>query len=329
MKRIARIGYGLLLVLSFGLAPASHAQTPVTLESAQVELWPEYDRPEMLVILAGSLPADTQLPTTLSVRLPPAATLHAAAQRDDAQGGLINATYTTGIVDGSTVVTLTLTQPNFHLEFYDGSLVSDGRQRRYTFTWPAEWTAAATRVRVQEPAGASNLTVTPTLSPAGKGDFGLEYLAGDLGAIRADQATRIDLTYDKTATALSAETAPTTSLPPAAGSSLLPAPVVIGLAVLVGALLLGIWLWNRQRRPVSVSPRRTAAGSRSPAPASKPVRPATSTPAPPTPRQSDNPLPAASPHSASTTPRFCTQCGQPLQAGDRFCRACGTAVRST
>lgn len=328
MKRIARIGYGLLLVLSLSLAPASHAQSPVTLESAQVELWPEYDRPEMLVILAGSLPAATQLPATLTVRLPPAGTLHAAAMQD-AQGELVNATYTSGIIDGSTVVTLTLTQPNFHLEYYDGGLVADGSHRRYIFAWPAEWATATARVRVQEPAGASNLIVTPTLSAAGKGDFGLEYLAGDLGTIRAGQATRIDLTYDKTATALSAETAPTTSLPPAAGSSLLPAPAVIGLAVLLGALLLGIWLWNRQRRPVSVSPRRTAAGSRSPAPASKPVRPATSTPAPPTPRQTDNPPPAASPHSASTTPRFCTQCGQPLQAGDRFCRACGTAVRST
>ncbi len=338
MRRMVRLGYGLLIVLVFCLVAVSHAQTPVTLESAQVELWPEYDRPEMLVILAGTLPAATQLPATLTVRLPPAGTLHAAAMKD-AQGELVNATYSSGMIDGSTVVTLTLTQPNFHLEYYDGGLVSDGSHRRYTFTWPAEWATAAARVRVQEPAGASNLTVTPTLSPAGSGDFGLDYLAGDLGAIGAGQAVRIDLSYDKISPALSSETAPTTSGPPAAGSSLLPAPVVVGLAVLVGAVVLGIWLWNRQRRPAGAAARRRAAAKPSRAPASNPARTATSNPAPPrttsanpaapaSPRPDSSP-PAASSSPASTAPRFCTQCGQPLQPGDRFCRVCGTAVRST
>lgn len=323
MGTMPRIGLRLLLLLMLVFAPTSQAQAPVTLENAQVELWPEYDRPEMLVILAGDLPADTPLPATLAVRLPPAGTLFAVAIRD-AQDELVNTSYTTGLVDGATVVTMTLTQPNFHLEYYDGALVMDGNQRRFTFTWPAEWSTAAARVRVQEPAGASNLTVTPPLSPSGRGEFGLDYLAGDLGAIQAGQPVQVELTYDKTSTGLSAGTSTGSAAPvPAAGSSLLPAPVVIGLAVLVGAVVVGLWFWNQRRRPAPASARRSRAASRSSAPAARSGRPmpGSQVPAASPPREE----PAA---SATTTPaRFCTQCGQPLQAGDRFCRVCGAAVR--
>jgi hypothetical protein len=305
------------------IAPHSLAQAPITLESAQVELWPEYDRPEMLVILSGNLPADTQLPVTLTLRLPPASTLFAVALRD-AQDGLVNTPYTTDLVDGASVVTMTLTRPNFHLEYYDGALVMDGNRRRFTFTWPDEWSTAAARVRVQEPAGASNLTVTPPLSAAGTGEFGLDYLAGDLGAIRAGQPVQVELTYDKTSTGLSADTNTGTAAPvPTAGSSLLPAPVVIGLAVLVGALVVGLWFWNQRRRPAPASARHSRVANRSSAPAARSGRPT------PAPQVSAASPPKEDPAAAATTTpaRFCTQCGQPLQAGDRFCRACGAAVR--
>ncbi len=316
MGTTARIGYGLLLWLTLCLAPMSHAQPPVTLESAQIELWPEYDRPEMLVILSGNLPVDTSLPANLTLRLPPASNLFAVAQRDE-QGELVNATYSTGLVAGSTLVTMTLTQPNFHLEYYDGALVTDGDRRQFTYTWPAEWSTAAARVRVQEPAGASNLTVTPPLNPAGTGEFGLAYWAGDLGAIGAGQPVRVELVYDKTSTGLSAQTGANTAAPvPAAGSSLLPAPVVIGLAVLVGALVVGLWFWNRQRRPTTTR-RRRAAQNR--VPTANHVGPAPAA----------NPAVTVPPKNTPThAVRYCTQCGQPLQTSDRFCRACGTPVRS-
>lgn len=327
MGTLARIGLRWLFLLLLFMAPASQAQAPVALESAQIELWPEYDRPEMLVILSADLPADAPLPATLTLRLPPAGTLHAVAMRD-AQDGLVNMPYTTGLVDGSTVITLTLAQPNFHLEYYDGALVTDGNRRRFTFTWPADWSTAAARVRVQEPAGASNLTVTPPLSPAGTGEFGLAYLAGDLGAIGAGQATTVELAYDKSTTELSADTSAPVATPAAlAGSSLLPAPVVIGVAVLVGALVLGLWIWNRQRRPPAAPARGSRATRRpsAPAPQSSRPSPVADVPAAPSPRED----PAAAAVPATTPPHFCTQCGQPLQAGDRFCRACGAAVRPT
>ena len=55
------------------LIPVSiHAQDEVRLAYLQVDLWPEYDRPEMLVILRASLAADVSLPVDVTFRIPAA-----------------------------------------------------------------------------------------------------------------------------------------------------------------------------------------------------------------------------------------------------------------
>ena len=69
-----------------------HAQTPIKLSSLQVQLWPEYDQPSMLVIYDLKLPDDTRLPISLTLRLPKDANLVAVASQA-ADGSLLNADY--------------------------------------------------------------------------------------------------------------------------------------------------------------------------------------------------------------------------------------------
>ena len=73
----------LLLLLLFAALPVA-AQTEVTqLDTLTVELWPDYDRPAMLVILTGTLPESATLPATVTIPLPAGAEINAVARFND------------------------------------------------------------------------------------------------------------------------------------------------------------------------------------------------------------------------------------------------------
>lgn len=72
LKFLLAFGGGLWLFFFFLSVPV-RAQQGVTFESVQIDLWPEYDRPDMLVVYRFVLAADAQLPTELSLRIPAAA----------------------------------------------------------------------------------------------------------------------------------------------------------------------------------------------------------------------------------------------------------------
>jgi hypothetical protein len=144
--------FGVLLLYT----AVAHAQTPVnTLPELLVELWPDYDEPSVLVLLTGALPADAVLPATLTLPLPEGAVLNAVASID-ATGAMLNTDYTAA----SGFVTLTTPDPRFRVEYYVPYRVT-GAERAYTFRWEAGLDVAQLTLRVQEPAAAANLTITP------------------------------------------------------------------------------------------------------------------------------------------------------------------------
>lgn len=284
-----------------------HAQEAVTLDALQIQLWPEFDRPAMLVILSGTLGPDVSLPTSLSVRIPAGAGQpHAVATRD-AGGNLLNAPFTTQSAGDALVVTIALNGDNFHLEYYDPTLVISGDAREYTFQWTSDYPVQAANVWVQQPVGAQDLSLEPQFSPAGLGEFGLNYYSSALGSLAAGQRVTVRLTYAKSDASLSADAVGAQSLPLAASveptASAPPSPWLIG-GLIAGAVLLvggaGWYLWAyRQER-----------GEGRPAPVRRGRR-----------------APSGEQQPSASRAGYCTQCGQALQTGDVFCRNCGARVR--
>ncbi|MBW1994611.1 MAG: hypothetical protein JRI77_09195, partial [Deltaproteobacteria bacterium] len=87
MKRIAIF----FLLASTLLAPLTgNPQTDVsnvsTIDSLLVELWPDYDKASVLVLLTGALPPDTRLPASVTLPLPKTAQLNAIARIDAGDG---------------------------------------------------------------------------------------------------------------------------------------------------------------------------------------------------------------------------------------------------
>ena len=80
--------YFFLLILIMLMLPSTgHTQDKVTaIDSLAVEIWPDYDRASVLVLLTGTLLADAKLPASITLPIPAAAQLNAVARLDVSDG---------------------------------------------------------------------------------------------------------------------------------------------------------------------------------------------------------------------------------------------------
>src|SRR5512142_1894556 len=98
---------------------AATAQSPIKLSRLQVQLWPEYDQPSMLVIYDFQLPDSTKLPVSVSMTFPKDAHLVAVASQSP-DGSLLNTDYIGPTInDQWQSITIQIQTPTtYHLEYY-------------------------------------------------------------------------------------------------------------------------------------------------------------------------------------------------------------------
>jgi hypothetical protein len=311
-------GTAILMILAVLIAlplGAIHAADPPHLSRLAIRLWPEFDKPGVLVFLVGQTAADTPLPAELKFTIPPGATINAIAYIDETRNVLTDQVESS--VDGQTV-SITTPNGNFHIEFYDPALTIDGAKRSYSYTWQQDMIVDSVIWQVEQPVGASGFTVSPAGGGLGTDENGLPAYELDGGAIPAGAASTVTVSYSKADDSLSIEaiaaaaTIPPastgTSAPPTSGDStgIIIAAVILALAVVISAFMYfrssGGARFGVRVIPPSGSGRE--GGSRG---GGKPAKSAG--------------------QKESRGQRFCAQCGQPAKPGDQFCRKCGTKLR--
>jgi hypothetical protein len=189
--------------------------------------------------------------------------------------------------DANTTLRFRTSHRIVHVEFYD-RLAPDDLYRRFTYVWPGDLAVDQLAVRLQEPAGASNILVKPELGAAARGPDGLLYRSSEPVTVAAGKRLPIEVAYMKTDPRTTSEIlglkTPATGSAPGTGSGVeLPAwllVVAVSAALMIGAAIALLW-WR--------------------------VR---------------NKLPSAPPQGAG----FCPKCGSPRRPDDRFCSKCGAPV---
>jgi hypothetical protein len=314
----------LIVVCTLALAPLAVAQAPdeVRLATLDIAIWPEYDRPAVLVIYRGQLAAESPLPAEVFVRLPATAIEgkpHAVAADDPAQG-LLNVPYTSEEQGDWIQVSFTTARPAFQVEFYDELDLSQP-ERQYSLIWAGDAAVAHVTLQVQEPYNAANFRATPQLEAGQRRDDGLLYHAAELGELEDGEPLQIDIAYRKSDSRTSAEalrlTLPTpTPQPNPALTELFawPAWMSAGIAVAVLLIVAGlVWQFYAPRQ----EPRLEAY---TPSPVRRDKRKRDKRHAHAVARKRRAPPPEEpTPPPAG----FCTQCGQPLRPEDDFCTQCG------
>jgi hypothetical protein len=295
-----------LLLVSILLPARASAQNALNISTLEVDLWPEYDNPAMLVIYRITLSASNGLPVALTMRIPQAAGKPNAVAARQVDGSLINLVYQQTISGEWSILSFTATTPEVQIEYYDPGLTVQGTARHFEFNWVGDYAVESLAVQVQQPVGATAMHITPNLGSSAPGKDGLGYYNAQVGSLTAGQTFKIIIDYQKNSNALSAESLPVKPSAPLTvrtpGQFMLESwPLILlalGLALIIGGIA---WYWRSGRNvPQGQRKRRT----RSPA---REVR------------------------SADTQPVlgdiYCSECGNRANAGDRFCRVCGSALR--
>lgn len=303
----------LLLLILAGLSGVSvaFAQDPATvLDTLEVELWPDFDQPSVLVLLTGSLPQGTPLPATVTIPLPGEATLNAVARIDPDSGNLFSDVEFDDSVPGE--LTFTATVPGFRIEYY-APYEAEDEQRSFNFDWQADLAVNDLSATVQQPASATSFVLDPQPVRSDTRQDGMIYHEIANQAVPAGAAFKLTTNYRMVEPALSIESLsaqPAPSVPvDLTGSvkgeadgfnwAIVAAATVVVIAFGAVAYLI-IGNQRRSQRVVKPRPKRSSAPRQSPQPSSRPV---------------------------AGGVNFCHECGQPVEARDKFCRNCGTLLK--
>jgi len=305
---------GLVMAIGLTVTATAFAQSPATtLEQLEVELWPDYDRPAVLVLLTGTLPDDTALPATVTIPIPQSATINAVA-RIDTLGGMLSIVEIDDSVSGQ--LTFTVPDSRFRIEYYV-PYTSDGDARDFTFEWRSDLAVDQLLPTIQQPSMATEMSVSPEALDVANRPDGLLYHSLPGIEVPAGQTYSLETSYTMTRPQLTAEllaeqqpAAPLFSedLPESTVSTSDSdfnwplVAIVVGVLLVIAAVVF-LFISNRQKNKRVAKPR--------------PVRRARSK----QPTYSVGSEPAAGAN-------FCHECGQGLDPSDRFCRNCGTVVKS-
>lgn len=294
----------MVLFQLLGGALGSHRlglQQPATsLEWLTVDLWPDYDRTSVLVLVTGSIATDVALPADVTVPLPQDADLNAVARISDENQMIDDIVFERG----DSTLALTTPDRRFRIEYYV-PYQSQGLQRTFSYSWTGGPPAEQVFVSVQQPQAATALTVQPEPETIDAGSDGLRYHNLPVSRVEAGGRFTVEVSYTMSSEQLTAPGGAPAAAPDGAGAAsgsaggsagfleTLNWPIV--LAVAGGALLLMAIGW--QVFGARIATRRV------------PRKP--------------RPLRAVRGQEAN----FCHKCGTRAQAGDRFCRECGTELK--
>lgn len=302
------------------------AQSSTPLADLNIALWPEYDRPqEVLVIYRGRVADDVPLPAPVSFILPTSVqVLNAVAYLDETQGTLLNVSdfdFVEG--EGGKVLSFAVPSQQFQVEYYSSGMLSiNGSVRDLVFSFTANADIANLSLELQQPTTAQGFNSTPSPSATEMRQDGLMYAFYNAGAISAGDLYSLRAGYtrstDKPSAGISVPSSPE-QVPVEIGGgglrdNLGPILIAAGVLLLIGSF--GYWFWSQrsavvpepaQRQPSPRPQRRTPSRKRQPSNAARSTR---------------------APETEEVLAAYCHRCGTKYRDDAQFCHACGAERRS-
>ena len=302
VKRLNFFLLTLILIIS-GIAfwqPAyAQSGTDVEIDALEISLFPEFNRPSMLVVYEITLENAISLPARLTFQIPIDGQLLAVSNResDDSLTALETETSEFGQWKD---VRFSSNTHQIRIEYYDPNLIKQGDQRIFVYEWLSIYPVGTLTVNVRQPLGASQVYTVPSLGePITDADNNVIF-SKELDGVPSGEPFSLRLIYTKDAAnpafpALDVDPAievnPTTQ-----GRTPSPLTVVMWLLTFdVGVLvMLGLYYWWYARN-ISNKSERMVQG-----------------------------VGIANPEKEVV---FCHECGMRSHPGDSYCSNCGTELR--
>ena len=292
----------IIALLSFMLVFPSQAgaQGGTKLKAVNINLWSEYDQPSMLVIHEFVLDESTPLPAQVTIRFPKDGNLTAIAYYN---GSFITKDYEKLETEGiwQTVTINVESYAPHRIEYYQ-PLIRDANQRSFTYQWFGDYPVSDYSVTAQIPADSTNIiTEPPTTDPELSEDGKTLIDTVTQNDLKMGQSSEFKISYEResdlvTQPSNSANIEPSKPIGPGTEGrvSIDNLPWIIGG---IGLALIGLALffyWRSTQISEQKARRRRRPGSSA---------------------------------EAGGEQAYCQECGARAQAGDRFCRTCGSKIR--
>jgi len=301
-----------LLAIVFNTGFTFQDENPIKIARMEIDLWPDYDRPQMLVIYRVQLSNDTQLPARISLRIPSQAITPYKVAIRDLDGLLYNVEYVLEPQGSWKQVVLTTSSNELYIEYYDPRLVKNDDDRSFAFSWICDYPIDKLIIKAQEPRNSKDFAFTPEL---GLGELNiydnLIYHTGDFGALGSGITFSSQLSYTRTGSELSASNLPVIAATPISQNSGFSQTiskvitqvldnrslVIADTFILCGILLMiGVTLFARSGSDPLTNYLRHKKGKTNP------------------------------PEEYASHIQYCTHCGKRTYPGDRYCRGCGSTI---
>lgn len=294
-----KAGLILMLGMMFIFPSFVSAQNDATIATMTVQLWPEYDRPSMLVIADFELSSAASLPVDLTFRIPLEANLVAVASLDG-DGSFLNAIFDGPKADGEwQSFTVTISESSVYRFEYYQPITFNADQRLFSYLWDGDYAVDAFNILVLEPKDVTSFSMDPNYESVAQ-ENGSNYYNSGVVKLASGEQFPLNLEYKKTSDALVAPvegiqpSAPVDENTPGRVSLNNSLPYIIGglgIVMIVGGI---VYYWRAGRKPGGKSRSRSHARA----------------------ENEDNDGEA-----------YCPQCGSRARSSDRFCRVCGARLR--
>ena len=316
----AASGAGVLPVPD-GFTPANQG---LTVPSMVVQVWPEYDSADVLVMMEFILDPTVKLPMTFNFYAPAGARLSGIAEIDG--NGQFVYGKTPVVTAGTGFDKVAFQVENYrHLrvEYYYDPGLGQVAARSFPVVFQNPVDAAQVTMSVQQPLRSTGFAVTPVLGPPTVDAQGFTTVQGSFTDVKEGQRVSLLIAYTKGDAEPSVTTGTTADPAGVPASTNSGAKWLIWLGVIVVVVVGGIVVWTmlsprRPQKPEAPSTGQSTkpvskAVARNKAPAGK--RPAGG--------EKDRPSADGSAGGRRGPVRFCTECGRALRDDDRFCPQCG------
>lgn len=294
----------LVFVLLFGstiFPSTAGAEVGTKLDTLDIELWSEYDKPSMLVINQFVVSQDTSLPASVTLRFPKDGNLFAVAV-ENTDGKLYDLDVAAPTAQGNwqTVTVKVESYQPHRIEYYQ-PLTREGNKREFKYQWFGDYYVKQFNVTILVPADSTDLITSPVLeSTVTSQDKPL--ITGTLtrNEMKIMQSFQFDLQYQRTSTALTAPDEADQLQPSEPVGENTPGRVSItNLPWVIGGfglalIMIALFSYWRSTQLSEEKPQKR--------------------------RHHQN-------ERESEEPAYCHECGARALPGDRFCRTCGSRLR--
>jgi len=288
---LKRISFALILVLmTLGITSTVYADDPLRISSMDIFVFPEYDQPGVLVQYQGKIAAaaDKSNPREVAFLVPKGVGISAACAIKTNGDHTSETWKESDAGDGFTQVTFKINEPQFHVEYYYNPLVG-APETKMDFGYKAFSPADEITFEIQHPLKATNFGLTPDSPDSHKADDGFTYHSYSFKQVSAGAKLVTSIAYTKTDPnpSVSGQKQTASSANKSADSnSNLNQAILVG--IFLGAIVIaGVFFLQKNAR--RAEPCRASVQAR-----------------------------------GESSGGFCTQCGNGLDAEDKFCPRCGS-----